>query len=160
MKPLKSNLDVTDWAILRELQADARLSYAEIGRRVGLSSPAVQERVRKLEDAHIITGYHAQVKVENLGFPIRAIVRLKTPTGIKEKFTEIVQEIPQILECHHIIGEFGFNLVVVAESMEHLESLLKYLFEYGETETTVILTTPLKRRSISPDAFPDESQLL
>lgn len=150
-------LDNTDWAILRELQTDARLPFAEIGRRVGLSSPAVQERVRKLEIAGIITGYKAQVKTENLGLPIKAIIRLKTPSHLKDEFVSAIQDIPQITDCHHIIGEFGFVLILIAESMEHLDALLRYLFTFGETETTVILTTPIKNRIIQQDVFQQET---
>ena len=158
MNTLKSNLDPTDWAILCELQQDARLSYAEIGRRVGLSSPAVQERIHKLEDANIITGYCAQINTNNIGLPIRAIIQMKGSCRDSVVFKQAVLAIPQVLQCHHVLGENCFFLQVAVESMAHLESLIESLYEYGETETTMILTTPVEKRIISPTIFQHESE--
>jgi len=157
MNTLKSNLDITDRAILCELQRDARLSYAEIGRRVGLSSPAVQERVHKLEDAGIIKGYHAVIDTDKIGLPIRAIVKMRGSCRYSNVFMEAVQDIPEVMQCHHVLGEDCFYLLVAVASMPHLETLLESLYEYAETETTMILTSPLERRLIDLNAFVQES---
>lgn len=150
MNTLKSNLDATDWAILGELQMDARLSYAEIGRRVGLSSPAVQERIHKLEDAGVIKGYRAEVDTAALGLPIRALIQLRGSCRDSYVFKTAVQDFPQVLQCHHVLGDTCFYLIVAVESMPCLEQLIESLYEYGETETTVILTSPIEHRIISP----------
>ena len=150
-------LDSTDKAILRELQADARLSYAEIGRRVGLSSPAVQERVHKLEDAGIIKGYHAQIDTGAIGLTVRAIVLMRGSCRNATEFKEAILKMPEVMQCHYLLGENCFTLQVVAESMQQLERLIERLNDYSETETTMILSSPLERGIISPEIFSQES---
>lgn len=157
MNTLKSNLDTTDWSILCELQRDARLSYAEIGRRVGLSSPAVQERIHKLEDAGIIKGYHARIDTEKIGLRIRAIIRMRGSCRDGVAFKNTVQAIPNVLQCHHVLGEDCFYLQVAVESMPHLENLIENLYQYAETETTMILTSPVEHRILGIDAYEQES---
>lgn len=156
MNTLKSNLDTTDWSILRELQDDARLSYAEIGRRVGLSSPAVQERVHKLEDAGIIKGYHAQIDTEAIGLPVRAIIQMRGECMRSDEFKKAVLKMPQVMQCHYLLGENCFFLQVATESMSELESLIERLNKYSETETTVILSSPLERGIVTSDIFKQE----
>src|SRR5579885_2917421 len=117
------SLDATDWKILRELQKDARLSYNELGRRVALSAPAAAERVRKLEDRGIITGYSAQVDTSKIGLPLLAFIQLRCDpikcllkTGDPDAF-------PEILEIHKLSGTYCTMLKVVVSSMQHLDSL-------------------------------------
>ena len=157
MNTLKSNLDATDWSILCELQHDARLSYAEIGRRVGLSSPAVQERVHKLEDAGIIKGYHAQIDTGAIGLTVRALVLMRGSCRNSAEFKEAILKMPEVMQCHYLLGENCFTLQVVAESMAQLERLIERLNDYAETETTMILSSPLERGIISPGIFSQES---
>ena len=147
-------LDDTDWAILHELQADARLSYAEIGRRVGLSSPAVQERVRRMEDAGIIKGYRADINPAKIGFPIIAISRLRQVNGKdRQKVIEILQNTPEILESVDITGEEGFVLKIIATSHLHLDYILGKFVPYGQTVTGIMMKTYVENRIIEQDTL-------
>lgn len=151
MNSLKSNLDATDWAILGELQHDARLSYAEIGRRVGLSSPAVQERIHKLEDANIITGYTAKINLPALGVPIKALIRLGGSCRESDIFAEAVQKMPHVLECHHVLGDDCFEILVAMPSVTALKAFIKTLYTYGETATTMVINSPIEHRIITQE---------
>lgn len=139
-------LDDVSWNILRELQLNARIPFAELGRRVGLSSPAVTERVRKLEDAGIITGYHAAVAVDKIGRSITAIIRIGNPGEKSVEVADLVRNIPEVLECHRITGKESFVLRVAVESVEKLEVILDKLEPYGQTTTSLILSSPVTRR--------------
>ena len=143
-----SLLDQTGWAILRLLQEDARLTFSELGRQVGLSAPAAAERVRKLEDAGIITGYHAEVNPAKVGYPILAIIRIGSNNAMFKRCAEAVQGMPEILEGHRITGSDSFYLKVMVRSILHLESLIDKLQPYGETTTTLVLSSAVTRRTI------------
>lgn len=143
-------LDSVGWQILRELQADARLSYAELGRRVGLSSPAVMERVKKLEDAGIIRGYSVDLDLAQLGLPIMAYVRLAN-VGLHDKhILDLVQEMPEVVECHHVTGNDSFVIKVTAASIAHLERILMKFVSYNQTTTSIVLSSPIIGRIIEP----------
>lgn len=140
-------LDIAGLHILEALQEDARLSYTELGQRVGLSAPAVAERVRRLEDAGIITGYHAEINRSKLGFPITAIIRMSTFPGDRcTRFTASVQDIPEIIECSRVTGSDSLIMKVMASSVEHLEKLIDHLSEQGNITTSMVLSTPVTRR--------------
>jgi Lrp/AsnC family leucine-responsive transcriptional regulator len=141
-------MDRIDKQVLSELQADARLSYAELGRRVGLTTPAVIERVRKLEDTQIITGYRADVDASKVGLPITAFVRMSI-TGVDySHIIEVAQESNEVLECHRGTGGDSFIMKVAVSSVEHLQELIDRLTPYGITTTTIVLSSPVKRRII------------
>lgn len=147
-------LDTTDWAILRELQEDARLSYAEIGRRVGLSSPAVQERVKRLEDAGVIKGYHASINPAKVGFPIIAHTRLKQVNGRdRAKVIELINNLPEIIQSIDITGEEGFVLTIIATSHEHLDYVLHQFVPYGQTVTGILMKTYVEHRIIEQETL-------
>ena len=147
-------LDDTDWAILHQLQADARLSYAEIGRRVGLSSPAVQERVRRMEDAGIIQGYHADINPAKVGFPIIAISRLRQVNGKdREQVIQIINDTPEIIESVDITGEDGFVLKIIATSHLHLDYVLSKFVSYGQTVTGILMKTYVEHRVIKQETL-------
>lgn len=143
-------LDETGWRLLEALQENARLSFSELGQRVGLSSPAVAERVRRMEDAGIITGYRAEVNTAKIGYPITAIVRISTPPG--ERCTRIsawAQELPEVLECYRVTGSDSLVMKVMVSSVEHLESLIDRLSEHGQVTTSLVLSTPVTRRIVT-----------
>jgi Lrp/AsnC family leucine-responsive transcriptional regulator len=143
-------LDETGWHILEALQENARLSYSELGQRVGLSSPAVAERVRRMEDAGIITGYRAEVNTAKIGYPITAIIRISTPPGERcTRFNAEAQEIPEVLECHRVTGSDSLIMKIMASSVEHLESLIDRLSEHGQLTTSIVLSTPVSRRILT-----------
>ncbi len=146
----KKLLDEVGWQILRALQEDARLSFAELGRRVGLSLPAVAERVRRLEEIGIISGYHAQVSLPQLGWAITAFMRMAVPRERYPLFLTTIRTMPEVLECHHLSGEDSFMLKVALTSIPHLESFINRLSEYGQTTTSIVLSSPVMRRVIEP----------
>jgi Lrp/AsnC family leucine-responsive transcriptional regulator len=141
-------LDEIDRKILKELQKDARVSYAELGRRVGLTTPAVIERVRKLEDSGVIKGYRAEVDTAKVGLPITAFIRMSI-TGVDySHIIEVAEQSNEVLECHRGTGGDSFIMKVAVSSVEHLQELIDRLVPYGITTTTIVLSSPVKRRVI------------
>lgn len=143
-------LDDIGLRILDELQRDARLSFAELGRRVHLSTPAVAERVRRMEDAGIITGYHATVNPAALGLAIRAIIRLKANQQNYERVRSAVAEIPEVIDCHHVTGADDLVMTVLVRSVGHLEAVLDRLRPFGDHVTSIVLSSPVSSRPVSP----------
>ena len=155
MLPTVKLLDAKGWALLGELQRDARLSFAELGRRVGLSTPAVAERVRNLQAAGVITGYRAEVDPRKLGLPILAIVRLNVVGDVLPRVTALVRALPEVLECHRGTGGDSFTLKVAVATVAHLEALIDRLTPFGTTSTSIVLSSPVERRAIEkPVAAP------
>jgi Lrp/AsnC family transcriptional regulator, leucine-responsive regulatory protein len=141
-------IDQIDWKILKELQEDARTSFAELGRRVGLTTPAVIERVRKLEDAKIITGFRVEIDTAKVGFPITAFIRMSI-SGIEySKIIEVAENSSEILECHRGTGGDSFIMKVAVADVEHLQNLIDKLTPYGITTTSIVLSSPVKNRVI------------
>ncbi|MDX6437502.1 MAG: Lrp/AsnC family transcriptional regulator, leucine-responsive regulatory protein [Gaiellaceae bacterium] len=139
-------LDATDRKIIGELTVDGRVSLAELGRRVSLSSPAVAERVQRLERSGVITGYRAEIDPRLLGYQLTAIVRIKPAPGQLPRIPELAAEIPEIGECHRITGEDCFYLKVYLRSIDDLGTLLDRFLVYGETTTSLINASPIPRR--------------
>ncbi len=133
--------------ILRALQDDARISFAELGRKVGLSGPAITDRVRKMEEAGIIAGYHAQVNLGKIGFPVTAFVRMGVSRENFQRVIALARDIPEVRECHHSSGDDTFLLKVMATSEEHLERLIDPFRSLGEVHTAVIVSTPVEKYS-------------
>ncbi len=148
--PEALELDGVAWRILIELQEDARLSFSELGRRVGMTAPAVAERVRRLEERGIIRGYRLELDVERLGLPLQALVRLANRGASSQEITRTIRELPEVLECHHVTGEDCYVLKVAVPSMRQLEALLERLLRFGSTTTSIVISTPVTRRTISP----------
>jgi len=141
-------IDDIDRKVLTELQQDARVSYAELGRRVGLTTPAVIERVRKLEDAGVITGYRAEIDTSKVGLPITAFVRMSI-TGVDySHIIEVAEQSNEVLECHRGTGGDSFIMKVAVSSVEHLQQIIDKLTPYGITTTAIVLSSPVKRRVI------------
>jgi Lrp/AsnC family leucine-responsive transcriptional regulator len=138
--------DQTDRRILTELAGDGRVSFAELGRRVNLSAPAVAERVQRLERAGVITGYRAELDPRALGYPLTALVRVRPAPGRLPRIPELALEIPQVVECHRITGEDCFYLKVVLRSIDELGPLLDRFLDYGETTTSIVNASPVPRR--------------
>ena len=142
-------LDDTNWRILAFLQEDARLSFAEIGRRVNMSSPAVAERVQRLEKAGIIEGYRVKVNYAKLGFPVRAAIHVAT-LGHDDVASalQVMNAIPEILECHRLTGSDCYLITVAVVDMARLEQVIQQLEKLGRTITSMILRTPIESRSV------------
>ncbi|MDX6744112.1 Lrp/AsnC family transcriptional regulator [Actinocorallia sp. A-T 12471] len=143
------SLDETDLRLLEALQRDGRATYAELARTVSMSASAVTERVRRLEETGVITGYAATVDPEGLGLTILAFVRLKYPTGNYKPFHDLLDTTPEIVEAHHVTGEDCFMLKVVARSMRHLEQTTGRIAGLGSITTSVVYSSPLPRRILT-----------
>ncbi|PKO14936.1 MAG: AsnC family transcriptional regulator [Chloroflexi bacterium HGW-Chloroflexi-10] len=141
-------LDETSRAILQALQENARISFAELGKHVGLTAPAVAERVRKMEDAGIISGYHAAVNLSALGLPISVVIQLRINHGRSKELVAMVRDMPEVTTCYNLTGNDCFMVVASVASIAHLEKLLEILGSYGQTTTSIVLSTPVKRRVI------------
>jgi Lrp/AsnC family leucine-responsive transcriptional regulator len=145
-------LDQTDHKILGELTTDGRVSLAELGRRVNLSSPAVAERVQRLERAGVITGYRAEIDPRALGYPLTAIVRIRPAPGQLPRIPDIAAAIPEVGECHRITGEDCFYLTVHLRSIDELSGLLDRFLVHGQTTTSIVNNTPIPRRDPPTDS--------
>ncbi|MEU7008713.1 Lrp/AsnC family transcriptional regulator [Streptomyces sp. NPDC046332] len=141
--------DATDWRILDALQAQGRASFTELARAVSMSASAVTERVRRLEEAGVITGYTAVIDQERLGLPILAFVRLRYPNGNYKPFHDLLASTPEVLEAHHVTGDDCFVLKVAARSMKHLEEISGKVGALGSVTTSVVYSSPLPRRAVS-----------
>jgi Lrp/AsnC family leucine-responsive transcriptional regulator len=145
------DLDSTNRRLLRELERDARLSIAELGRRLNLSAPAVAERMQRLERAGVIRGYRAELDPKALGFPIAVVVRVRPASRQLQKIPEIARETPEVVECHRITGEDCFFLQVHLRSMDDLEEILDRFTPFGQTTTSIIHSSPVARRALPFD---------
>jgi Lrp/AsnC family leucine-responsive transcriptional regulator len=142
------SMDDLDWRLLEALQQDGRASYADLGRLVGLSPSAVTERVRRLEESGVITGYRCEVDPEKLGLVIMALVRLRYPHGNYRPFRDLLATTAEVTEAHHVTGEDCFVLTVRARSMRHLEEVTGRIAGLGAVTTSVVYSSPLPRRSV------------
>ena len=146
-------IDAVNRRVLEELQRDARLTMSELGRRIGMSSPAVTERVRRLEEAGVIRGYRLELNPAALGLSIAAYVRIRPNAGQLPKIAELAQQIPEVVECHRVTGEDCFVLKVYIPAIEQLDRLLDIFLLYGSTTTTIIQSSPVPPRSVPlPDS--------
>ncbi|MER3443747.1 MAG: AsnC family transcriptional regulator [Meiothermus sp.] len=140
-------LDAINLAILRELQQDARLSYSELSRRVGLSVPAVTERVRRLEDAGIIEGYGVRLNFEALGYGITALIELSAPPSRYPQVLAFCEQTLEIRESYFVTGDSSYVVRVVARSVQHLQEIIQRLGTFGNTRTSVVLSSPIIKTS-------------
>src|ERR1700678_3077911 len=152
-----AELDRIAWKIVEELQQDARLSWAELGRRVGLTTTAVAERVHRLEEQGVIRGFHAEISLERLGLPILIFVRLSMsgPETAVRTFQLQVTKFEEVLECHRVTGSDSFILKARVVSVEHLERFLDKLGHYGTTSTSTVLSSPVQQRIITEKVIED-----
>jgi Lrp/AsnC family leucine-responsive transcriptional regulator len=148
-------LDEIGTKILMNLQKNARISFSELARIVGLSSPAVAERVHRLEQSGYITNYRAVLNSDKMGFPITAFINMTINgiNGLKLKdMNEKIAAIPEVVEAYHLSGNYGFMLKALANSVEHLESVINKLNDFAETTTSVVLSSPIASRELTPTA--------
>ena len=144
--PANVQIDKKDRAILTALQVEGRVPLAALARRVGLSTPAVTERVRKLESAGVITGYRAEVDQQRIGLPIAAFVRFRVTGGMFGAMVRDVQQHPEVLECHRVTGEACLIMRIAVASIQQLETLLTGWMRFGQGETSIILSSAIPRR--------------
>jgi Lrp/AsnC family leucine-responsive transcriptional regulator len=139
-------LDPVNLRVLGELVSDGRIAMAELGRRVGLSAPAVAERVQRLERAGIIAGYRAELDPRALGFAVSAVVRIRPAPGQLQRIPEIARETPEVAECHRITGDDCYLLRLHLRSIDDLEDVLDQFTPYGLTTTSIIHSSPVPQR--------------
>ncbi len=142
------NIDSLNWKILKCLQQNARQSNAEIGRLVGISSPAISERIKKMEDTGIIEGYNTFVSSFEAGYQLKAIITLRAFMGMLKPFLEKVKTYPEVINCYRITGNENFVMEVVLKNQKHLEEFIDQLIAYGETKTQIVLSHVVKNNSI------------
>jgi Lrp/AsnC family leucine-responsive transcriptional regulator len=145
---LKAKIDDLNWKILECLQADARESFANIGRKVGLTPPAVAERIKKMEDLEILVGYHAIVSHAKTGHVLRAIITLRAFMGKLKPFLAMVDSMKEVINCYRITGNENIIMEVVLVDQVHLEKFIDKLIKYGETRTNIILSDVVLRAPI------------
>jgi Lrp/AsnC family leucine-responsive transcriptional regulator len=143
-------LDAIGWKILEELQQNARISYAELGRRVKMSTPSVIDRVSRMEEAGIITGYRVELAPAKVGYPILAFFRISVVGGMLPHVIDIARESPEVLECHRVTGMDSFIMKICVSSIEHLETFIDQLRPYVRATSAVVLSSAVTRRIIRP----------
>jgi Lrp/AsnC family leucine-responsive transcriptional regulator len=154
--PSNGEIDGVNRRILEELLRDPRLTMSELGRRVGMSSPAVTERVHRLEEAGVIRGYRLDLNPAALGLPIAAYVRIRPNPGQLPRIAELARQIPEVVECHRVTGEDCFVLKVYIPAIDQLDRLLDGFLLYGSTTTTIIQSSPVPLR---PPPLPEGALL-
>ncbi|WP_158865230.1 Lrp/AsnC family transcriptional regulator [Leifsonia sp. AG29] len=142
--------DKVDTAILKLLQSNGRQSIAELARQINMSHSAAAERVRRLEESGVISGYGAHVDPERLGFTILAYLRLRYPSSVYEPLHRLLADIPEVIEAHHVTGDDCFIMKVVATSMMHLEQVSGRIGTLGSVTTSVVYSSPLPPRPLLP----------
>jgi len=143
-----SSLDPTNRLLIAELQRDARLSLAELGRRVGLSSPAVAERLQRLEQNGTITGYRAEVDPRAVGLALSAIVRVRPSPGQIQNVAELARETPEVVECNRVTGDDCYIMRAHVRDVLHLEEVIDRFTVLGQTTTSVMQSSPVPARPI------------
>lgn len=143
-------LDQIGLKILSVLQENARMPLSRIGNEVGLSAPAVAERMRKLEEAGVIKGYHARIDPEAVGRSVSAFINLTTDSRNYTAVKTLAADMHQITSCHHISGDASFIIHVQVEDLPALESVVERLSPFGQTQTAIVLSTPVDKTAIVP----------
>jgi Lrp/AsnC family leucine-responsive transcriptional regulator len=141
-------IDDTNLRLLRELERDARLSLAELGRRVGLSSPAVADRLERLEELGVITGYRAEIDPRALGYALAVVLRIRPAPRELKKVAELAGRTEEIVECHRITGDDCYLMKAHVRDVDHLEELIDRFAIYGQTTTSIVQSSPVARRTL------------
>lgn len=145
-------MDEIDCTLLAELQQDARVSFAELGRRVKLSTPAVIERVKRLEEQGIILGYRAMVSPAAVGLAVHAFVKVTVAGDWLAPFAGLVKRLPEVLECHRVTGAESFLVQVAVRDTLHLEAVIDAMMPYVATNTSMVLASPVSWNSVLPSS--------
>ena len=146
-------MDETNRRLLAELQGEARLSLAELGRRVGLSAPAVAERLQRLERDGVIRGYRADIDPRALGLELSAVIRIRPAPRQLQKVAELARDTPEIVECHRITGEDCFIMRAHLRDVAHLEEVIDRFVVFGQTTTSIVQSSPVPARGVDLGAL-------
>jgi Lrp/AsnC family transcriptional regulator, leucine-responsive regulatory protein len=148
MPEIRRDNDGTNRRILEELQNEGRLSFAELGRRVGLSPPSVAERVARLERDGVISGYHARVDPRALGYSLAVVIRVRPAPRELRKVADLARDTPEVVECHRITGEDCFFMTAHVRDVEHLEEVIDRFVAFGQTTTSIVQSSPVPARGL------------
>lgn len=143
-------LDTKAWRLIQALQTDARQALKTLAEATGLSIPATVERLRRLEDAGVIRGFHAEIDPKAAGYSVRAIVGINAPQPGKRALLNKLKQSPRVIECHHVSGADSYVMTVLATDLQDLEAFLAEINGYGETRTSIVFSTPIERRVVVP----------
>ena len=144
-------LDAIDCNLLAELQANARISFAELSRKISLSTPAVIERIKRLEEAGVIVGYHAHVEPSAVGRSVQAFVKLSVAGDKLMKFAQSVKKIEEVLECYRVTGAESFLILVAVRDTAHLQTVIDLMMPYVSTNTSIILDVQVRWNPVIPE---------
>jgi Lrp/AsnC family transcriptional regulator, leucine-responsive regulatory protein len=147
--PANRSQDGTNIALLRELQEDARLSLAELGRRIGLSPPAVADRLERLEEDGVITGYRAEVDPRALGYELAVVLRIRPAPRELKKVAELAQRTAEVVECLRITGDDCYLMRAHVRDVDHMEDVIDRFAIYGQTTTSIVQSSPVPRRAVA-----------
>lgn len=142
------NIDPISWQILNELQQDGRISIKALAGKIGLSLPATSERIRRLEEAGVINGYRATVSPEAVGYGVTTVIGMTTMQPDKKRLIDLLEAMPEVIECLHVTGQDSYLLRVVTRDLQHLEDFVGSINKYGETRTSIVLSHPIRLRPI------------
>ena len=145
---MKTALDPVNVRLLDELQKNPRMTMSELGRRLDMSSPAVTDRVQRLEDNGIITGYRLELDPRALGWPVAAFVRIRPGPGQLNRIADLARETPEVVECHRITGEDCFLMKVYVTEIDKLEEVLDRFLMYGQTTSSIVQSSPVPGRPL------------
>jgi Lrp/AsnC family leucine-responsive transcriptional regulator len=145
----QKEIDDVNRRLLVELQENARLTLAELGRRVGLSPPAVAERLARLEEDGVITAYSARVDPRALGYTLSAVIRIRPAPRELRKVAELAQGTPEVVECNRITGDDCFIFRLHVRDVDHLEEVIDRFVPYGQTTTSIVQSSPVPARGLA-----------
>jgi Lrp/AsnC family leucine-responsive transcriptional regulator len=147
--PANQRVDQTDLQLLQELQENARLSLAELGRRVGLSPPSVADRLKRLEDDGVITGYRTEIDPRALGYDLSAVLRVRPDGRQLPKIAQIARDTPEVVECQRVTGDDCYVMKLHVRDVHHLEEVLDRFTPFGSTTTSIVQSAPFPARGVS-----------
>jgi Lrp/AsnC family leucine-responsive transcriptional regulator len=157
---MSNSLDETNLRLLDELQRDGRLSLAELGRRVGLTPPAVAERLQRLEREQVIRGYRAEIDPVALGYALTAVIRIRPAPRQLHKVAELARQTPEVVECNRITGEDCYLIRAHLRSVAHLEEVIDRFVPYGQTTTSIIQSSPVPARGVPLQLAPPQAEAM
>lgn len=140
--------DDKNLALLRLLEKDPRAPIAQLARRIGMSNPAVKERILRLEETGILAGYRLELNPKELGYNVCAFVRVRPLPGHLNKIGELAQATPEVTECHRVTGEDCFILKIYLKEISELDRVLDKFLAHGQTTTSIVQSSPVPPRSV------------
>lgn len=147
---MEYKIDAVNWEILKHLQLNARITMTELGKVLGLTAPAVAERIKKMEDLGIVRGYYTQLSYIKTGYQLKAIITLKVFMGRLKPFLDVVTGFKEVINCYRITGNENIIMEVVLKNQKHLETFIDQLISYGETKTHIVLSNKIENAPILP----------